>query len=230
MPWNLLLLPLIGGYFLISRSNYFKYRHQRLDKQQLVFDSALVGLIIAISLFILKIILYSLFPNLQVVLNALNPIKIPYSGTAFVIFTFCIFVTMLGNLTFFRNYKKFIKKAIKSVGSEYELLLESSYSNSKLIEISLNSDKFYIGWVKELPIPRFSNQIRLIPVFSGYRNQEKRLIFTTQYLGVYTETIDEKNINDFKELDVDLVIGIENVISISYFDVEMYDKFNSLET
>lgn len=229
MPWNLLLLPLIGGYFLISRSNYFKYRHQRLDKQQLIFDSALVGLIIAISLFLLKIILYAFFTDLQKTLNTFNPIKIPYSGTAFIIFAFCIIITILGNFTFFRNYKKFIKKAIKSVGSKYELLLESSYSNSKLIEISLNNDKFYIGWVKELPIPRISNQIRLIPVFSGYRNQEKRLIFTTEYLGVYTETMDEKNINDYKELDVDLIIGIENVISISYFDVEMYDKFNRIE-
>ncbi|TNE32592.1 hypothetical protein EP342_04810 [bacterium] len=110
------------------------------------------------------------------------------------------------------------------------MLCESSYSNSKLIEISLNNDKFYIGWVKELPIPRISNQIRLIPVFSGYRNQEKKLIFTTQYLEVYSEIMTDKNIKSYIEMDIDLVISVEKVISISYFDEEMYDKFNNINS
>jgi hypothetical protein len=42
MPFNLLLLPLIGGYYLLVTSRFTKYIHQRIDRQRLIFNSVLV--------------------------------------------------------------------------------------------------------------------------------------------------------------------------------------------
>ncbi|AKP51555.1 hypothetical protein [Cyclobacterium amurskyense] len=159
MPWNLLILPLLGGYYLLFRFNKFKFKQQRLDRQRLVFDTILIG-------------------------------------------TWLLFFSFI------------------------ELLLRSSFKDAKLLEFTLDTDKFYIAWVKELPIPTVSNYIRVIPVFSGYRDVQKKLVFTTHYLDVYSEYVEEVKFQSLYELDVDLIITLDNLVTVSYFDIEMYERFN----
>lgn len=122
-----------------------------------------------------------------------------------------------------------IKKAIKSVGNELELLLKSSFTDSKLLEFTLDTGKFYIAWAKELPIPTVTNYIRVIPAFSGFRDERTNFVFTSQYLSIYAEYIAEGKIQDINELDVDLIITLDNVVSVSYFDIDMYERFNNKE-
>ncbi len=50
--------------------------------------------------------------------------------------------------------------------------------------------------------------------------------FTTHYLSVYSEYVKEGRIKNIEELDVDLIITLDNLITVSYFDVEIYDRFN----
>lgn len=45
MPFNLLLLPLLGGYFFIHLTYRFRFRAYGLDNYRLVFESAAVGLV-----------------------------------------------------------------------------------------------------------------------------------------------------------------------------------------
>lgn len=117
-----------------------------------------------------------------------------------------------------------------TVGNELELLLRSSFNDAKLLDFTLDTDKVYIAWVKELPIPTVSNYIRVIPVFSGFRDEQKKLIFTTHYLDVYSEYVQEGKIQSVYELDVDLIITLDNLVSVSYFDIEMYERFNKPST
>ncbi len=229
MPWNLLILPLAGGYYLISRFNYYKFRQQRLDKQRLLFDSILSGIVLlAITLFIRNMAEYC-FPGLINNLYTLLPIKAPYLGTTICSFIFSFVFTELGNRTFCRNRKKQIDIAIKKVGNELESLLRVSFNESKLLEFTLDTNKVYVAWVKELPIPTVSHYIRVIPVFSGYRDKTKQLIFNTHYLSVYSSYIDEGRVKDYKDLDVDLILTIDNLVSVSFFDIEMYERFNPYE-
>jgi hypothetical protein len=55
MPWNVLLLPLVGGYSTLHFFYYSRFRAHRLEGHRLLLDSALVGLalITAARLFIL---------------------------------------------------------------------------------------------------------------------------------------------------------------------------------
>lgn len=225
MPWNLLILPLLGGYYLLSRFNIFKYRQQRLDRQRLIFDTILIGLFLLISSFLLRKLLYLFLPELLDTIYSYFPIKTPFIGTTFASFLIAVIITEFGNRTFYSNQKLYIENAIKDVGNELELLLRTSLKQSLLLEFTLDTNKVYIAWVKELPIPTVTNYIRVIPVLSGYRDNEKRLNFTTHYLSVYAEYIEEGKIKGIEELDVDLIITLDNVVTVSYFDVEMYERF-----
>tara|TARA_R110002072_G_C7728752_1_gene515562 strand:+ start:140 stop:730 length:591 start_codon:yes stop_codon:yes gene_type:complete len=189
MPWNLLILPLVGGYYIISRYNHFKFKQQRLDRQRLIFDSVIMGVILIAATFIVRLLVELILPNAVGWVYQFFPIQAPFIGTTFTSLLLAFLFVEIGNRTFCKDRKEQIEEAIKKVGNELELILSSSFRHSKLLEFTLDTDKFYIGWVKELPIPTVSNYIRIIPVFSGYRDAEKRFVFTTHYLNVYAEYV-----------------------------------------
>jgi len=119
-----------------------------------------------------------------------------------------------------------VAKAISKVGNELELLLTR---DDQLIEFSLENNKFYVGWVKELPIPGVSAYIRIYPFVSGYRDDQKRLVFTTDYSSVYAGYIQRGEIKGIDELDVDLVVPVSRIMTAKYFDFDMYDRFNDID-
>lgn len=225
MPWNLLILPLIGGYFIISQSNRFRFTQQRLDRQRLIFDSSMAGLILLITSFLLREIVDGIFPGLISSIYECFPVKTPYLGTTICAFLFSLIFTYIGNQTIFRDNKYHVQAAIRRVGNELELLLLSSLQHTYLLEFTLENDKVYIGWVKELPIPSISTYIRIIPAFSGYRDEEKHLNFTTDYYQVYNEYIEQGVVKEIGEMNIDLIIPLEQLVTVSYFDNEMYEKF-----
>jgi hypothetical protein len=132
--------------------------------------------------------------------------------------------TEIANL--FTNRNKAIKTALVYSGNELELLLSSSFSQILLLQFTLDNGKFYIGWVKELPKPFTTNYIRLTPAFSGYRDEKHELVFTTQYLTVYASYIADGSVRNSEELRTDLVLKVDKINSVSYFDMEMYRRFN----
>lgn len=232
MPWNLLILPLVGGYYIISRLNYFKFKQQRLSEQRLVFDSILVSCVLVFSTLLLRVIVEYFFPEMILFLYKLIPVESPFIGTAVCTLITAYIITATANKLVFNNEKVQIQNAIKRVGNELELLMKSSLTDRKLLEFTLDTDKVYICLVKELPTPTISNYIRVIPFISGYRDEKKELVFTTQYIDVYEKFIErsaEDNKKSIDKLDVDLIITLDNVVTVSYFDPNMYELFNSAD-
>jgi hypothetical protein len=39
----------------------------------------------------------------------------------------------------------------------------------------------------------------------------------------------EGKIKEIYDLDVDLIITLDNLVTVSYFDIEMYERFNNLK-
>lgn len=227
MPWNLLILNLVAGYYLLTRSYYFKFEQQRLDRQRLIFESVLLGVALTITSYVLRIIFEYVSPGIFKAVYSEFPIKTPFVGTSFCTILLSIILAKGGNIIL--DKEKFIKKAIKDVGNEFELLMKSSFTNKNLLQFTLDNDKFYVAWVKELPTPSISNYVRVIPALSGYRNTEKELIFTSHYLSVYSEYIKEGKVTNIVELNTDLVIDLDNIVTVSNFDLEMYQRFNRLK-
>jgi len=227
MPWNLLILNLVAGYYLLTRSYFFKFEQQRLDRQRLIFESVLLGVGLTITSYFLRIVFEYFSPKVFNAIYSELPIKTPFAGTSFCTVLLSIFLAKIGNLLL--NKEKYIKKAIKDVGNEFELLMKSSFTNENLLQFTLDNDKFYVAWVKELPTPSISNYVRVIPALSGFRNSEKELIFTSHYLSVYSEYIKEGKVTNIKDLNTDLVIDLDNIVTVSNFDLEMYHRFNRLK-
>jgi hypothetical protein len=225
MPWNLLIFPLAAAYYIISRSYYFKFRQQRLDRQRLLFETVLLGLGLATIMFTLRSLLQLYHP--EIITKASNnfPFKENYTITAISTIPFSWIIVKVSNR--FLNKKTFIRQAIKKLGSELELLFKISFDEKKLLQITLDSGKVYVGWIKELPIPSVSNCVRIIPALSGYRsNETKDVIYTSHYLNVYAEYIKEGKINGLDQIDSDLVLNTKNIVGVSYFDLDMHKKFS----
>jgi len=225
MPFNLLLFPLVGGYYFLIRFKHFKYLHQRLERQKLLFNSVIAGTILLSLSFFLTWVSFHLFPSRSNLIKENLPVNLPFFGTTLFSFILGVLFAEIGNL--FINESKAISSAIKSIGNELELLFELSLSKENLIQVTLKNDKFYIGWVKSLPIPQQSNYVILLPAFSGYRDGDtKKMIFTTQYLDVYASYVQEGEVTDLKSL-TSLVIKIDEIITANIFDMDMYERFNN---
>lgn len=63
MPYNVLLIPLLGGYYFLSNFLFFKYKYQRISSQRLLLNSALAGLLIGVISILLRTISEQLFPT-----------------------------------------------------------------------------------------------------------------------------------------------------------------------
>ncbi|GAA4275137.1 hypothetical protein U6A24_17360 [Aquimarina gracilis] len=227
MPWNLLIFPLAAAYYVITRSYLFKFRQQRLDRQRLVFESVLIGTFIAFIAFVLRFSLEFIKPELIQQVSKEFPFKQPFTITSLSTVILSWFFVKLSNPLL--DKKKYIGKSIKRLGNELEIILKASFDKKKLLQFTLSSGKVYVGWVKELPIPSVSNYVRIIPAISGYRtNETNEILFTSQYLKVYSEYIQEGKIVTLDQLSSDLILDLNCVIGVSFFDLEMYERFNRL--
>lgn len=227
MILNLLVLPLAAGYYILTKSYKFRYRTQRLDRNSLFFETVICAVFILIGAFFIKLFLYDQFitNSFKESFRALNPLKTtPLSGLVGLSFLLVVLITYLSNFLLDREQE--IHAAIIAIGNEFELLASKAIKEEKLILLSLKNDKFYIGWVKELPIPSQSNYLRIIPVFSGYRDKEKRLQFTSQYIEAYSLLIEDGQGSSFNDFNSDVVMPISEIITISFYDQEIYDILN----
>lgn len=118
-------------------------------------------------------------------------------------------------------------RAIYKVGNEFEQLAAKSFQKKELVLITLENDKFYIGWIKELPIPALSNYVRIIPAISGVRDKNKRLKFVSHYLNTYFDFLENKEVSYLDQLDTDVVLRIEHIISLSFFNFSIYHTLNA---
>lgn len=225
MPWNLLILPLVAGYFLLTKCYVFKFHQQRLDRQRLIFESILLGIAIMVVTYILREIFFAVLPNFSNLIYSYSPFDIPYALTSFFTITVSILFTVIYN--WFSTDKEWIKKSIKDVGNEFEILMMWSFTEKSLLQFTLDNGKVYVAYVKELPIPSISNYIRLIPFISGYRDSQQEVHYTTHYLSVYDEYISKGKVTNIEELNTDIVLDITNIIGVSNFDLGMHKKFQN---
>jgi len=223
MPWNLLILPLLGGYYILTRCHIFKFHQQRLDRQRLIFESVLLGIGLMVGTYLLRVLIEVITPDLISLLYRYSPFDQQYFLTSLISVLFAIIFTKVYNRI--SEDEKWIKRSITDVGNEFETLMKFSFEEESLLQFTLSNDKIYIAWVKELPIPSVSPYVRIIPAISGYRDNQKRTEFTTHYLSVYASYIKEGTVRYIDELNTDLIIDITDIVTVSNFDPKMYKRF-----
>lgn len=101
-----------------------------------------------------------------------------------------------------------------------------------LVQINLEDNKVYIGWIRSLPPATESaaGYFLILPLKSGYRDEKSReLVLTTDYSGVLIElnqtSSDAADLNDKLELYYK-VIRTSCISLASRFNSEEFDKFS----
>lgn len=234
MPYNLLLLPVIVGYFILIYSHYFKYNTQRLAQNRILFESISVGLIILTSGFILRALVEWVFPDLTTLLIKkleFIPIKkVDYFWTIVFSCAISLISVLLTNSYLLWKFKKFqlIGWAVDKNGDEIEKLFKQSVDEALFIQVTLKNDKVYIGYSEIIPIPQKTNYLTLTPILSGYRDEKKQLHITTDYFKVVDEFL-EKLDNDETSvtLNTDVIIKQDEILTASIYEQNIFDKFNN---
>lgn len=235
MPYNILILPLCAGYFILVYSLLFKYNIQRFHQRRLLFESIISAIIIVVSAFILRTLIELLFPKvIPWFLEKLNfvPIEKPdYFWTAFFSCIIAVILVLLSNFIIkkcYGNYKPIIW-AIRKNGDELEKLFERSAAEGKIMQLTLKNNKVYIGFCETIPEPQKTNYLVISPVLSGYRDSEtKKIEITTNYFEIidhYVENLDD--ITTSVELNTDITIKRDEILTASIYEQEIYDMFNN---
>ena len=111
--------------------------------------------------------------------------------------------------------------AAKWRGSLTECLMQDCIDSRGLAELTLETGKSYVGLVLESGISTPSeSDVSIVPVFSGYRDDEQQLQLTTSYLDAILET-------EYGSLyKLELVLSKSQIASARRFDIDVFvDSF-----
>ena len=228
MPFNLLLLPLLGGYFFITYWNYTRFDAIRYSGHRLLFHSAAAGVVFLILSFCVTRLSVGQWPELGWRWRELVPFE--YSGTSLLAFLMGIsFWWPLNQLKWFEREMQ-AQNTIESGNDYLEMMLAEAQRELKLVAVVLISRKVYIGFVTASFDPvNDRDYVQLLPLQSGYREPTTlQLNITTDYSQVYDRIIKNEieltsaDINDFQ-----VVVPVSEIASINFFDQEAYELFNA---
>ncbi|WP_318312575.1 hypothetical protein [Flagellimonas crocea] len=234
MPkFDLLLLPLVGGYLFLITFTLTKFYHQRIERQRLIFNSIIAGFFISILGFAIDglILKSSCIITFRKWLADLNPIG--YSGLNYSILIFLISYPCAKLFNRIVPKKTALTFVVERWGNQMEWLFWKSLNHKddaeKLLMLTTKSNKVYVAYVNKISEPIGDPFVTLIPNFSGYRNKETHeFIITTDYLDVL-----EKFVEDDKTAEIDTNLGItipiSEILMVSKFNMSVFSDFNGEE-
>ena len=225
MSWSILLLPLLGGYYYLTKSIRWLHYYKRTERQRLIFDSLLVG-------FVFFSFGYIIWRSFEII----DPIKLSYSKSLIGIdipFFYPSFLSLLLSIAFTKafNYINsddanwYLSKVILRTGNSLQKDFLESYFSDRLAMITLKNGKVYVGVVAELHEAHpESSFVKLVLVYSGYRdiNMDVKLIKD------YNLSIpDNKDVDN--ESVVTVVIAESEILSMTFYDQDVYDRLNEID-
>lgn len=231
MPESILLIPLLGGYFLLSQCNFTKFKLVRDDSQRLIFKSATLGLLsFCLSFFLIEVI-YTKWLGCEQFWDNYLP-EIVFLDVALFSFLLCVIIAYTYNFLSNKGWKISTPDVIKASlivkdDDPIELLLLDALIREYLVQVTLQNGKVYVGYITNNPfsIKDELNSILMIPYISGYRdNSNHRIEFTTDYTAAYEEITQNKGKFSSQIQDFQLAIAYSQIISLNQFDMEIYQE------
>ena len=229
MPFNLLLLPLIGGYFFLTYWNFTKFDTKRYSGHRLIFHAAAAGLMFLVIAFAVTRFIADYFPQPAASWRDFVPFE--YAGTSLLALLLGVTVWWPLNRLFFPEDLA-AKRTIEKWNDFLEMMLADAGREVKLVSITLKNRKVYIGLVTRTFNPMYERRhVQLLPFKSGYRDSSNlELILTTDYALAYARMIEQmpailtSGIRDFE-----IVIPVAAIESINLFDPDAYIFFNPVQ-
>jgi hypothetical protein len=228
MPWNLLLLPLLAGYWHCTRSYRYKYRCRRLDPQRFLLKAALHGFTFLMAVALLTLLFDSVLESLsrhlwaEALRNSYHPV-IPHLGKTLGALGLSWLVTHFDN----RWIADEDEERLRVIGEEglyLEMLFVRAYKEDKSVLLSMKSGKVYQCKLLEGTHPDVDHtHIPVLPIRSGGRDEQGRVVFTTDYDPVYAELKQQgrKAATD----DFELILPMNEILSATIFDGHLYEQY-----
>jgi hypothetical protein len=233
MPkFDLLLLPLLGGYIFLITFFLTRFYHQRIERQRLIFNSSILAVILSLIVLALDhFIVKEFFLNLRENIGEINPVEYEGLNESLLIFLSSYPLAKLFNLMLPK--KKALAFVVNKWGNDFEKLfwtsLKSKDDEDKLLMITTKSNKVYVGYVNKISEPIDNSHITIIPNFSGFRNKEtQEFKVTTDYLNVLEYYINREEVK-LIDKKMGIVIPLSEIVMVSKFVSEIFDRFNITE-
>ncbi len=221
MSWSILLLPLLGGYYFLSRSIRWKYYYRRIERQRLIFDSLLVAVIFfsaGYSIWFFVGLIDPIQTN-HFVLKA--SVSIPYFYPCLLALILSIIYTTIFNKVNEHSENWYLSQVIEKTGNSLQRDFLQSYFFDKVVMITLKNGKIYVGLISELHEPQPEHSfVRLILFYSGYRDNSMDVILQKDY---------NLNIDTSKDEEGQLVTNVvaeSEILSMTFYDQKIYDRLN----
>ena len=229
MGLGLFLVPVLGGYLLLTGLHYTRYDILRKSGYHLFFQSAIAGYVLVGVARPM-----SCAPERRPVLGvgALWKSHVPfdYSGTVALSVLLGLVFPYVANR--FYGKEEAERRAATENGAFIELIISESIERQKPIEISLKNGKSYIGFAFERKIAvSGESDIAIIPIRSGYRHKDTHeLVLTTDYASVIQKCLKGNPVvPDLRYEDFRVVVPMSEVGSVRIFHPEVYEQFRPVE-
>lgn len=211
MPYNLLLLPLLGGFVFARYWNVSRYHVLRAEKERLLIIAAIAGLVWLIIAFFLATAAAKLFPckpNYPCISEWWGR-HVPFEFSGVSLLAFFLGAVSWIPLNWEWMWKKLrvtwllrqaaIDRVIEEDGAPFELLLKQAQDDGKTVAVTLKSGKVYVGFVIHTINPALPTRyIRLLPTKSGYRDEKNKWF---QFTTFYSKALNKVDIDYDAKLD-----------------------------
>lgn len=220
MPTNLLVLPLLSGFYFLHQCHRFRFRAQTLDGYRLIIQSAYWAVLF---LFLGRLLTFALGYLLPLAWlqwwTRFAPID--FLGTGLCSLGLGPIAGMLWNRRLDEEEER--DRAIEQYGDSFLNLLRDAEVQDELVSITLSSRKFYVGYVAGTTDLRPSEKyFRILPILSGYRHPER---LTFEVTVNYADLVRDPNRDPG---DLVIVLPLSEVRSANLFDEKQYaDHFRS---
>ena len=242
MPTNVLILPLLAGYWFVHISYWFRFRAQRQDGYRLLLESGSAGIVfVAISRGGISLAkLSGVGMHAKAMWEGIAPI--PYLGTAVGSICVAVFLAWASNYRVTNGFVDFVKRlrrrrrralfglrALRRVkshnlekarnsqitahGSSLTQLLHHADLQTELVSVTLANGKWYVGFVAEaINLDPQEAYFRILPIISGYRKRDTLEPTRTVY---YPAIYDRPGVDS---RDFVLTLPVKDVLIASLFD------------
>ena len=224
MPFNQLLLVLLGGFIFVSHWRRMKYYTRRVDGNRLILISACAGVIFLLIAVIIDAAAAKHFP--YIVDSWRQHVSYPHTGKTFI--AFLLGATSWYPLNYFHAEHTQVERVLLQLGGPFEILLANSMSHRLLVMLKVKNDNIYVGYINRNFNPTVTpSSLEMTVVMRGYADKDtKDEVFDRFYL-----TPDELKKNPLPLETLTVALPVAEVESAHLFDVAEYARrFDRLQS
>jgi hypothetical protein len=191
-----------------------------MDGYRLLFQAAIAGVALSIAGRLLDIFIgfTPLGPTLHNAWNVFSPF--PFSATSAASLLLGPAFALLVNLFIGREKAKDLE--IRAHGNSLLKLLHRAEKEKRLVSVTLDSRKWYVGWVAESPnLDPLELYFKVLPFMSGYRDKDALETRRTVY---YDAVLKDPTLDPSEFV---LTLPLKDVKIAGFFNDQIYDEYFS---